>query len=102
MDIKLINLGLFILVPALSIMFICLLFVIPQLYNDDWYFDDDEDQPLTQKEKLLNIAFKSSLSTCCFSAFIFAFAMYMKGFYLLSIFLIVAPIWILWGFFKDV
>lgn len=102
MDIKLINLGLFILVPALSIMFICLLFVIPQLYNDDWYFDDNEDSPLTLTDKLLDIAFKYSLSACCFSTFIFALAMYIKGFYLLSIFLTFAPIWILWGFFKDV
>ncbi len=102
MDIQLIDFGLFILVPALSIMFICLLFVIPQLYNDDWYFDDDEYPPLTQKDKLLNITFKSSLSACCFSAFIFALAMYLKGFFLLAIFLTIAPIWILWGFFKDV
>lgn len=95
------NLGLCILVPALSSLFICLLFFISQVYNEDWYFEDDAEPPQTQMEKFMDKAFKFSLVACCLSAFIFALAMYFKAFYLLSIFLVLAPLWILWGYFKS-
>lgn len=96
MNIDLIKIGLIILIPALFIMIICLLFIIPDVYSEEWHFEDEETLPPTPKEKLIEYCFKLSLYACCFSAYIFAFAFYFKTFYLLSIFLALAPIWVLW------
>lgn len=94
MDIDWIKIGLIILIPALFIMIICLLFIIPEVYSEEWHFEDEETPTL--KEKLIEYCFKLSLYACCFSAYIFALAFYFKAFYLLSIFLALAPIWVFW------
>ncbi|MFW1858634.1 hypothetical protein A7P53_02395 [Acinetobacter defluvii] len=101
MAVDLINLGLFILVPALASLFICIFFFISQVYNEDFYVEDDERTPQTPIEKFFDRTFKFSFIACCLSAFIFAIAMYFKTFYLLTIFLILAPLWLLWGYFKS-
>lgn len=94
MNINWIKIGLIILIPALFIMIICLLFIIPEVYSEEWHSEDEETPTL--KEKLIEYCFKLSLYACCFSAYIFAFAFYFKAFYLLSIFLALAPIWVFW------
>lgn len=94
MDIDWIKIGLIILIPALFIMIICLLFIIPEVYSEEWHFEDEETPTL--KEKLIEYCFKLSLYACCFSAYIFALAFYFKAFYLLSILLALAPIWVFW------
>jgi carbon starvation protein CstA len=53
MDIDWIKIGLIILIPALFIMIICLLFIIPDVYSEEWHFEDEETLPPTPKEKLI-------------------------------------------------
>ena len=101
MDVDLINLAIFIFFPVFFILFICVLVGLPQVYNDEWYFDDEDEVPQTKMAKLTNIAFKYSLFACCLSGFIFALAMYFKTFYLASILLIFATLWILWRYLKN-
>ncbi len=101
MDIDLINLALFIFIPAFFILFICVLVGLPQVYNDEWCFYDEEESSQTTTEKPVNVAFKYSLFACCLSGFIFALAMYFKTFYLASILLIFATLWILWRYLKN-
>ncbi|TCM67519.1 hypothetical protein EC844_10833 [Acinetobacter calcoaceticus] len=96
----LLNLALWIFIPAFIIMMICVLISWPEIYNDDWYFDDEEPE-LTQKDILINAGFKYSLIAVCISGGIFALDFYLKSLYLFTIFLMLAVIWGYWGFIKN-
>ena len=101
MDIDLINLALFIFFPAFFILSICVLVSLPQVYNDEWYFDDEDEVPQTKMAKLTNIAFKYSLFACCLSGFIFTLPTYFKTCYLGSLLLVCATLCILWRYLKN-
>lgn len=85
-----------ILIPSLSIMLICTLMSLSEIYQDDWYLEDDEESTSTSKAELTHFFWKCGLVGCCISLYIFALDSYDKGFYFITVLLILSPIWIFW------
>ena len=95
----LLNFGLIVLIPSLIVLIISVMVVLPEMYNDDWYYDDDEYIE-TRKDKVIANCFKYSLIACCLSAYIFALDFYLKGAYWLSLLCVFAPIYVFWDYKK--
>lgn len=93
----LLNLGLIVLIPSLIVLIISIMVVLPEMYNDDWYYDDDIE---TRKDKIIAKCFKYSLIACCLSSYIFALGFYLIGAYWLSLLCIFAPIYVFWDYKK--
>ena len=51
------NFGLIVLITSLIVLIISVIVVLPEMYNDDWYHDDDEYIE-TRKDKIIANFFK--------------------------------------------
>lgn len=103
---SLLNFGLILLIPALIILIGSIVMALPDLYREDDYLEDDcldDEDDIKELNKLKWIYFllKYSLLTLCLSSYIFALDFYFKEMYILTLFLILAPIWVLWDYYRD-
>ena len=93
------NFGLIVLITSLIVLIISVIVVLPEMYNDDWYYDEDEYIE-TRKDKVIANCFKYSLIACCLSSYVFALDFYLKGAYWLFLLCIFGPIYVFWDYKK--
>ncbi|TCM67523.1 hypothetical protein EC844_10837 [Acinetobacter calcoaceticus] len=75
--------------------------IFSEMYKHDNDFEQDYDFPKTRKEKIIWAGFKYSAVALCIAGGLLIIDSYLKGMYLLTLFLILAAIWIYWSYKKD-
>lgn len=91
--------ALVLIIPSLSVMIICLILILPEIYREDWYIDEPELP--TTKDKIIEWSFKASLLVTIIGLYIIALDSYLKGFYLMTALMLLAPVWIFWDSLKN-